>query len=191
MVRLHVLEEKHMVERLYRFTVDKRKRENQLSEKIAVVPGSFDPVTNGHLDIIKRAADVFDIVYVAVLNNSSKQPLFNVEERIQLIAEVTKQFPNIRIESSSGLLIEYAQQKKAQAIVRGLRAVSDFEYEMQITSMNRVLDEHIETFFIMTKNQYSFLSSSIVKEVAKYGGNVSELVPKVVEQALKEKFNTK
>lgn len=180
-----------MVERLYRFTVDKRKRENQLSEKIAVVPGSFDPVTNGHLDIIKRAADVFDIVYVAVLNNSSKQPLFNVEERIRLIAEVTKQFPNIRIESSSGLLIEYAQQKKAQAIVRGLRAVSDFEYEMQITSMNRVLDEHIETFFIMTKNQYSFLSSSIVKEVAKYGGNVSELVPKVVEQALKEKFNTK
>ena len=191
MARLYVLEKKHMVERLYRFTVDKRKRENQLSEKIAVVPGSFDPITNGHLDIIKRAADVFDTVYVAVLNNSSKQPLFNVEERISLIAEVTKQFPNIRIESSSGLLIEYAQQKKAQAIVRGLRAVSDFEYEMQITSMNRVLDEHIETFFIMTKNQYSFLSSSIVKEVAKYGGNVSELVPKVVEQALKEKFNTK
>ena len=180
-----------MVERLYRFTVDKRKRENQLSEKIAVVPGSFDPITNGHLDIIKRAADVFDIVYVAVLNNSSKQPLFNVEERMSLIAEVTKQFPNIRIESSSGLLIEYKKKKKAQAIVRGLRAVSDFEYEMQITSMNRVLDEHIETFFIMTKNQYSFLSSSIVKEVAKYGGNVSELVPKVVEQALKEKFNTK
>ena len=162
-----------------------------MSEKIAVVPGSFDPITNGHLDIMKRAADVFDTVYVAVLNNSSKQPLFNVEERISLIAEVTKQFPNIRIESSSGLLIEYAQQKKAQAIVRGLRAVSDFEYEMQITSMNRVLDEHIETFFIMTKNQYSFLSSSIVKEVAKYGGNVSELVPKVVEQALKGKFNTK
>ena len=162
-----------------------------MSEKIAVVPGSFDPITNGHLDIIKRAADVFDTVYVAVLNNSSKQPLFNVEERMSLIAEVTKQFPNIRIESSTGLLIEYAQQKKAQAIVRGLRAVSDFEYEMQITSMNRVLDEHIETFFIMTKNQYSFLSSSIVKEVAKYGGNVSELVPKVVEQALKGKFNTK
>lgn len=180
-----------MVERSYRFTVAKRKRENQLSEKIAVVPGSFDPITNGHLDIIKRAADVFDIVYVAVLNNSSKEPLFNVEERMDLISEVTKQFPNIRIESSSGLLIEYAQQKKAQAIVRGLRAVSDFEYEMRITSMNRVLDENIETFFIMTKNQYSFLSSSIVKEVAKYGGNVSELVPKVVEQALKEKFNTK
>ena len=161
-----------------------------MSEKIAVVPGSFDPITNGHLDIIKRAADVFDIVYVAVLNNSSKNPLFTVEERIDLIDQATKQFPNIRIESSSGLLINYAQEKNAKAIVRGLRAVSDFEYEMQITSMNRVLDENIETFFIMTKNQYSFLSSSIVKEVAKYGGNVSELVPGIVEQALKEKFGT-
>ena len=160
-----------------------------MSEKVAVVPGSFDPITNGHLDIIKRAADVFDVVYVAVLNNSSKNPLFTVDERIALIAEVTKHLPNIRIESSSGLLIDYAQQKKAQAIVRGLRAVSDFEYEMQITSMNRVLDEHIETFFIMTKNQYSFLSSSIVKEVAKYGGKVSELVPTIVDRALKEKFN--
>ena len=162
-----------------------------MSEKIAVVPGSFDPITNGHLDIIKRAADVFDTVYVAVLNNSSKNPLFTVEERIDLIGQVTKQFTNIRIESSTGLLIEYAQEKNAKAIVRGLRAVSDFEYEMQITSMNRVLDENIETFFIMTKNQYSFLSSSIVKEVAKYGGNVSELVPVIVERALKEKFNTK
>lgn len=162
-----------------------------LSEKIAVVPGSFDPITNGHLDIIKRAADVFDTVYVAVLNNSSKKPLFTVEERMELIDQVTKQFTNIRIESSSGLLIDYAQEKNAKAIVRGLRAVSDFEYEMQITSMNRVLDENIETFFIMTKNQYSFLSSSIVKEVAKYGGNVSELVPGIVEQALKEKFEGK
>lgn len=162
-----------------------------MSEKIAVVPGSFDPITKGHLDIIKRAADIFDTVYVAVLNNSSKQSLFSIEERMALIAEVTGSFPNVRIESSSGLLIDYAKAKNAKAIVRGLRAVSDFEYEMQITSMNRVLDESIETFFIMTKNQYSFLSSSIVKEVAKYGGNVSELVPAVVEQALKEKFNTK
>ena len=161
-----------------------------MSEKIAVVPGSFDPITNGHLDIIKRAADVFDKVYVAVLNNSSKNPLFTAEERIELIAGVTKSLPNIRIESSSGLLIDYAKEKNAKAIVRGLRAVSDFEYEMQITSMNRVLDENIETFFIMTKNQYSFLSSSIVKEVAKYGGNVSELVPAPVAQALKEKYRT-
>ena len=191
MAHLSALDKKRTVAPSYRSTVDKRKREKSLSEKIAVVPGSFDPITNGHLDIIKRAADVFDIVYVAVLNNSSKNPLFNMEERIDLIDQVTKQFANIRIESSSGLLIEYAQEKKAKAIVRGLRAVSDFEYEMQITSMNRVLDENIETFFIMAKNQYSFLSSSIVKEVAKYGGNVSELVPVVVEQALKEKFETK
>ena len=161
-----------------------------MTDKIAVVPGSFDPITKGHLDIIRRAADVFDVVYVAVLNNSAKQPLFSIEERMELIAEVTKELPNIRIECSSGLLIDYAREKNAKAIVRGLRAISDFEYEMQITSMNRVLDENIETFFIMTKNQYSFLSSSIVKEVAKYGGNVSDLVPPIVNEALKQKFNT-
>ena len=160
-----------------------------MDKKIAVVPGSFDPITNGHIDIIKRAADVFDIVYVAVLNNSSKNPLFSIEERIQLIKEVMHDIPNIHVESSSGLLIDYAKSKNAKAIVRGLRAVSDFEYEMQITSMNRVLDENIETFFIMTKNQYSFLSSSIVKEVAKYGGNIRELVPETIEKALKAKFN--
>jgi pantetheine-phosphate adenylyltransferase len=159
-----------------------------LTEKIAVVPGSFDPITLGHVDIIRRAADVFDTVYVAVLNNSAKNPLFSINERIALIGEVLKDVPNIRIETSSGLLIDYAREKKAKAIVRGLRAVSDFEYEMQITSMNRVLDENIETFFIMAKNKYSFLSSSIVKEVAKYGGNVSELVPELVEQALVQKF---
>lgn len=160
-----------------------------MSNKIAVVPGSFDPITNGHLDIIKRAADVFDIVYVAVLNNSSKNPLFSIEERIELIESVTKEIPNLHIESSSGLLIDYARSKNAKAIVRGLRAISDFEYEMQITSMNRCLDESIETFFIMTKNQYSFLSSSIVKEVARYGGAVTGLVPPLVEEALQKKFN--
>lgn len=167
------------------------KREKVLSDKIAVVPGSFDPITNGHLDIIKRAADVFDVVYVAVLNNSSKRPLFTLQERMALIEEVTKTMPNVRIDSSSGLLIDYARSKKAKAIVRGLRAVSDFEYEMQITSMNRFLDESIETFFIMTKNQYSFLSSSIVKEVAQYGGKVEGLVPPHVEKALIEKFNNR
>ena len=176
-----------MVVQLFRFI--KWKKANKLGEKVAVVPGSFDPITNGHLDIIKRAADVFDVVYVAVLNNSSKNPLFDIDERIALIQEVTKDLPNTRVESSSGLLIDYAKTKNAKAIVRGLRAVSDFEYEMQITSMNRVLDENIETFFIMTKNQYSFLSSSIVKEVAKYGGNIKELVPSVVEKALANKFN--
>lgn len=157
-------------------------------DKIAVVPGSFDPITNGHLDIIQRAADIFDVVYVAVMNNSAKKPLFNVEERIDLIQQVTKDMPNVKVESSSGLLIHYVKEKNAHVIVRGLRAVSDFEYEMQITSMNRYLDHHIETFFIMTKNQHSFLSSSIVKEVSQYGGDIESLVPVIVNKALKEKF---
>ncbi|MCG3090210.1 pantetheine-phosphate adenylyltransferase [Sporosarcina cyprini] len=157
--------------------------------KIAVVPGSFDPITNGHLDIIEKAAKVFPEVRVAVMNNSSKNPLFTVEERIQLIREVTSAHSNVMVESSSGLLINYARKVGASVIVRGLRAVSDFEYEMQITSMNRMLDESIETFFVMTKNNYSFLSSSIVKEVAQYGGDISALVPVQVETALKKKFN--
>lgn len=155
---------------------------------IAVCPGSFDPITLGHLDIIKRGAKVFDQVYVVVLNNSSKNPLFNVQERIELILEVTKEIPNVKVDSFQGLLVEYAKSVNANAILRGLRAVSDFEYEMQITSMNRVLNEEIETFFVMTKNQYSFLSSSIVKEVAKYNGDISELVPHPVQKALIEKF---
>lgn len=155
---------------------------------IAVCPGSFDPITLGHLDIIKRGAKVFDQVYVVVLNNSSKNPLFNVEERIDLITKVTKHIPNVKVDSFQGLLIDYAKSVSANAILRGLRAVSDFEYEMQITSMNRVLNEEIETFFVMTNNQYSFLSSSIVKEVAKYNGNISELVPEPVREALIKKF---
>lgn len=157
--------------------------------KIVVVPGTFDPLTNGHLDIIKRASKIFEDVRVAVMINSSKNPLFTVEERVALIEEVTAQFENVKVESSEGLLVDYAKKINASAIVRGLRAVSDFEYEMQITSMNRVLDEEIETFFIMTNSQYSFLSSSIVKEVAKYGGEISSLVPKTVEKALISKFN--
>ena len=156
--------------------------------KLAVVPGSFDPITNGHLDIIKRGAKVFSEVNVVIMNNSAKNSLFSVEERIALIQEVTASIPNVKVETSAGLMIDYAKSVGATAVIRGLRAVSDFEYEMQITSMNRVLDESIETFFIMTNNQYSFLSSSIVKEVAKYGGDISELVPRQVEEALREKF---
>jgi len=156
--------------------------------KLAVVPGSFDPITNGHLDIIKRGAKVFGEVNVVIMNNSAKNSLFSVEERMALIEEVTASIPNVKVETSAGLMIDYAKSVGATAVIRGLRAVSDFEYEMQITSMNRVLDESIETFFIMTNNQYSFLSSSIVKEVAKYGGNISELVPKQVEIALTKKF---
>lgn len=143
----------------------------------------------GHLDIIKRASKIFDEVKVVVMNNSSKNPLFSLEERIGLIAEVTDSIPNVNVDSFGGLLIDYAVEVEANAIIRGLRAVSDFEYEMQITSMNRFLNENIETLFMISNNQYSFLSSSIVKEVAKYSGNISGLVPEPVEKALKKKFD--
>lgn len=155
---------------------------------IAVCPGSFDPVTYGHLDIITRASKVFDTVVVAVLNNQSKNPLFTVQERLDLLKEVTKDLKNVEVDYFNGLLIDYVTEKKADAIVRGLRAVSDFEYELQIASMNRKINEDVETFFIMTNNKYSFLSSSIVREIAKYNGPVTDLVPSAVEKALKEKF---
>lgn len=156
--------------------------------KLAICPGSFDPVTNGHLDIIQRGSKIFDKVIVAIFNNQSKSPLFTVEERIELLKQSTKNIPNVSVDVSDGLLIDYAKEKNAHAILRGLRAVSDFEFEMQITSMNRKLEQSIETFFMMTNNQYSFLSSSIVKEVAKYNGSVNGLVPEVVEQALINKY---
>jgi len=156
--------------------------------RLAICPGSFDPITNGHLDIIQRGAKIFDEVIVALFHNSSKEPLFSVDERIYLMKEAVKDIPNVTVDSCEGLLVEYARQKNAQVILRGLRAVSDFEYEMQITSMNRKLEDGVETFFMMTNNQYSFLSSSIVKEVAKYQASVSNLVPPVVEKALREKY---
>lgn len=155
---------------------------------IAVCSGSFDPVTLGHIDIIKRGSAVFDKVIVGVLNNINKQPLFTVEERIEMLNESTQDLNNVTIDSFDGLLIDYMKKVNANVILRGLRAVSDFEYEMQIASMNRKLDDSIETFFIMTKNEYSFLSSSIVKEVAQYKGNITGLVPPVVEEALKQKY---
>ncbi|MGM8211857.1 pantetheine-phosphate adenylyltransferase [Virgibacillus sp. W0430] len=157
-------------------------------KKLAICPGSFDPVTNGHLDIIRRGSGIFDEVIVALFNNQSKTPLFSVEERIRLLEEATRDLPNVTVDVSDGLLIDYARQRKAHAILRGLRAISDFEYEMQITSMNKKLDPRIETFFMMTNNQYSFLSSSIVKEVAKYKGDISGLVPPSVEKALMKKY---
>lgn len=158
--------------------------------RIALCPGSFDPVTNGHLDIIKRGAKVFDQVIVAVLHNSSKAPLFTVEERVALLEESTKDLPNVSIDFFEGLLINYAKKRKVHAVLRGLRAISDFEYELQIASINKTMDDDIETCFMMTNSQYSFLSSSIVKEIAKYDADVTELVPPVVNQALKQKFKT-
>ncbi|EDN7592298.1 pantetheine-phosphate adenylyltransferase [Listeria monocytogenes] len=159
-----------------------------MDDKIAVIPGTFDPITNGHLDIIERAAKIFDVLYVSVLNNSSKKPLFTIEERMEMIRQVTAHLPNVQVESASGLTVDYAATRGATAIVRGLRAVSDFEYEMQIASMNRTLNADIETFFVMTNTKYSFLSSSMVKEVAQYQGDISELVPEIVNKAVQAKF---
>ncbi|HAA6244205.1 TPA_asm: pantetheine-phosphate adenylyltransferase [Listeria monocytogenes] len=159
-----------------------------MGDKIAVIPGTFDPITNGHLDIIERAAKIFDVLYVSVLNNLSKKPLFTIEERMEMIRQVTAHLPNVQVESASGLTVDYAATRGATAIVRGLRAVSDFEYEMQIASMNRTLNAEIETFFVMTNTKYSFLSSSMVKEVAQYQGDISELVPEIVNEQVQAKF---
>lgn len=155
---------------------------------IAVCPGSFDPVTYGHLDIITRASDIFDKVIVAVLKNASKQPLFSIQERVDLLVEVTKHLPNVEVEGFEDLLVNFMKKKDAHVIIKGLRAVSDFEYELQMAAVNRILSDEIETFFMMASTQYSYLSSSIVKQVAMFGGPVNELVPEVVEQALREKF---
>lgn len=157
---------------------------------IAICPGSFDPVTYGHLDIIRRGAKVFDHVIVAVLHNSGKEPLFTVEERVALLEETTKNIPNVTVDFFEGLLIDYVKKKKVGVVLRGLRAISDYEYELQIASLNKNLDDNIETCFMMTNNNYSFLSSSVVKEVAKYHASVSDLVPDPVEIALKKKFHT-
>jgi pantetheine-phosphate adenylyltransferase len=156
---------------------------------IALYPGSFDPVTLGHLDILKRASKVFDEIIVAVLHNGNKTPLFSLEERVDLLKATTKDLPNVKVDFFEGLMIDYAKKKGVKAVLRGLRAVSDFEYELQITSINKKLDDDIETFFMMTNSKYSFLSSSIVKEIAKYKANVSDLVPEAVELALRKKYN--
>lgn len=156
--------------------------------KIAVCPGSFDPVTYGHLDIITRACDLFDRVYVAVLNNPEKRPLFTASERVEMLTEATKHLDGVYCEQFSGLVVEYARSRGAIAIVRGLRAITDFEVEFKMASMNHQLDKEIETIFMMTSNEYSFLSSSAVKEVASLGGPVSDWVPDFVADRLAEKF---
>lgn len=157
--------------------------------RVAVCPGSFDPITYGHLDIIERTSKVFDKVYISVLRNSSKKGLFTPQERVDMIEEVTSHLDNVEVKQFYGLLVDFCHEVNAKAIVRGLRAVSDFEYEMQLTSMNRKLDSDIETIYMMTNNNYSFISSSIVKEVAKYGGKIEDVVPPHVANELQEKFS--
>ncbi len=154
----------------------------------AVCPGSFDPITNGHLDIISRASRLYDEVYVAVMINKSKQGLFAVEERIDLIHQVTAEYGNVRVEAFHGLLVDFCKQRDIPAIVKGLRAVSDFDYELQMAQMNNGLSG-VETLFVPTNPTYSFLSSSLVKEVAAWGGDVSHLVPPQVLRALRERLS--
>lgn len=154
----------------------------------AIVPGTFDPVTNGHLDIIERAARLFPRVHVAVAADSSKQPLFTCEERVAMLRETCKHLKNVSVGMFKGLLVEYAEKAGAVVIVRGLRVVTDFEYELQMAHTNRCLSGRIETVFIPTKTEYSFLSSSIVKEIARLGGSVEGLVPEGVRQLLRAKF---
>ncbi|WP_353093911.1 pantetheine-phosphate adenylyltransferase [Tissierella praeacuta] len=154
----------------------------------AIYPGSFDPVTYGHLDIIERASKKVEHLVVAVLNNPSKKSVFSLEERIELLKEVTKEFPNVEIDSFSGLLTDYAMKKNCTTMIRGLRAVSDFEYEMQMALVNKKINREVETLFMVSSSKYAYLSSSIVKEVAMFGGNISCFVPEVVEQALKNKI---
>jgi len=156
--------------------------------KIAVCPGSFDPVTNGHLDIIERSGVLFDKVIVAVMNNPKKRPLFSVEERVEMLRKSCSFMKNVEVDSFSGLLIEYAKSKNASVVVKGLRAVSDFEFELQMAHMNKKLSSEIETVFIMTSSKYSYLSSSIVKEVARFGGCIKGLVPDNVESEIHKRF---
>ena len=156
--------------------------------RIAVYPGSFDPITNGHIDIIERSAEVFDKVYVAILKNSSKSPLFSVPEREALISRVTRHIPNVEAVSFDGLLVDFMRERKATVIVKGLRAVSDFEYEFQMALINRQLAPEVETLFMMTKAQNQYLSSSIVKEVAKYNAPLDGMVPEEIQEEIYEKI---
>lgn len=157
--------------------------------KKAVYPGSFDPVTLGHLDIIKRASEMFDVLIVSVLNNTAKSPLFSVENRVKMLKEATKDIPNVVVDSFSGLLIDYCKENDIHIAVRGLRAITDFEYELQIAQVNRKFSEdEVDTIFLTTSLEYAYLSSSTVKEIAQYGGDVSQCVPEFVNEEIKKKY---
>ncbi len=155
--------------------------------RTAIYPGSFDPLTNGHLDLIHRAANLFDRVIVAVARSESKRPLFNLSERLALVARAVQHIANVTADSFDGLLVDYVEKRKGQAVIRGLRAVSDFEFEFQLALMNRKLNDRVETIFMMPKESYVFLSSRAVKEIAALGGEVNAFVPRHVELALKQK----
>ena len=155
---------------------------------VAVYPGSFDPITNGHLDLIQRCAPLVDHLVVAVLRNEHKLPLFSLEERVAMMQEVLEEFPNVEVDSFDGLLVDYARRKNAQLLLRGIRAISDYEYELQMALMNRRLAPEIETMFMMAGEAYSFISSKLVKEVIGLGGNINGLVPLSVEEKLKQRF---
>jgi len=156
--------------------------------KRAIYPGSFDPVTNGHFDVVDRARKLFDEVIVAVAQNDEKQPLFSLEERLELLKQTVGRIDKVRIAQFEGLLVEFARIEKADAVIRGLRAVSDFEFEFQMALMNRKLEGNVETIFLMPKEEYTYLSSRLVKEIARLGGDVSKFVPGVVAAALGKKF---
>jgi len=157
----------------------------------AIYPGSFDPITNGHLDVLTRATKLFDRVIVAVARNESKRPLFTLQERVEMVARAIRHLPNVEADSFEGLLVTYVERRSAHAVVRGLRAVSDFEFEFQMALMNRRLNDKIETIFMMPKDTYTFLSSRIVKEMAQLGGDVGAFVPAHVRAALAAKFRAK
>ncbi len=159
-----------------------------MSAKMAIYPGSFDPVTNGHIDIIVRGLKIFDRIVVGILNNPAKSPLFTVNERKEMIQASLKGFAKVEIDTFDGLLVDYALQRGAQAILRGMRAVSDFEYEFQMALMNRRLNREIQTVFLMTGLRWIFTSSSIIKEAARFGGNINGMVPKIVNLKLQQKF---
>ena len=155
----------------------------------AIYPGSFDPVTLGHLDIIKRSASMVDELIVGVLNNNTKSPLFSVEERVKMLQEVTQGLPNVKIVPFAGLLVDFARETGAKMVIRGLRAVTDFEYELQMSQVNHKLEENVETVFLTTSLEYSYLSSSIVKEVAAFGGEISQFVPEGIVTKIHEKIH--
>jgi pantetheine-phosphate adenylyltransferase len=159
--------------------------------KLAIYPGTFDPITNGHLDILERAASVFEKVYIAVAQNLHKNPLFTTEERISMIRECTTQYPNIMIDNFKGLAVDYARKVGASVIIRGLRAISDFDYEFQMALMNRHMNDNIDSVFFMSHEAYTYLSSSTVMEIIRFGGDISEFVPEIVEQELIRKLRRK